>query len=82
MTVRNAESVGTKQKQFFAKYIKGGATMETERTCYCRKCIDYFKTQGYKIWVGGLAYDAEEAEEENIVCDWCEEVDDLYEVAF
>ena len=56
--------------------------METERTCYCQNCIDYLKTQGYRLFVGNLIIEAEEAEEENKPCEWCEEFNDLYEVIF
>lgn len=48
--------------------------------CYCRKCIDYLKTQGYTLFVGGIACGYEESKELNITCNFCEEFDELFKV--
>lgn len=54
-------------------------TDQTETVAMCEHCIDYFKTQGYKLLVGDEvdAWD----EDAPTTCDWCEEEGKtLYEV--
>ncbi len=45
----------------------------------CRRCIAAIRSRGEPIWVGPLEVEVDEAEEENIVCEMCEEPDDLYD---
>lgn len=45
----------------------------------CKRCIDAIKSRGEEIWVGPLRVDADEVEEENVQCELCDEVDDLYD---
>lgn len=45
----------------------------------CRNCIDAIKSRGEKIYVGPLFLGAEEVEEMGGACEWCGEIDDLYE---
>lgn len=46
----------------------------------CEYCQGEVKRNGYKLIVGDMAYSFEEAMEENIPCEICDEYDDLYEV--
>ena len=55
---------------------------DNTKACYCRKCVNYLRTQGYKIFVGDVILEYDEAIENNKRCDWCDEFDDLYEVRF
>lgn len=45
----------------------------------CKRCIESIKSRGEPIWVGPLAKDMDEAEEENVTCELCEETDNLYD---
>lgn len=45
----------------------------------CQHCIEAIRSRGERLVVLGYAMSMEEAEEEGIVCEWCEEADDLYE---
>ena len=44
----------------------------------CEHCIQAIRSRE-PIFVGPLAYSAEEAEEEGVTCDWCREIDDLFD---
>ena len=44
----------------------------------CEHCVAAIKSREL-LFVGPLVYTVEEAAEEGIVCDWCKEVDDLYD---
>lgn len=46
----------------------------------CEHCIQAIRSRGEELYVGDLEYDIDEAEEEGITCDWCDEYDDLYGV--
>lgn len=57
--------------------------MAQQKGCLlCKRCIDAIKSRGEDIWVGRLAYSCDDAEEEEKKCDWCEEIDDLYDCRF
>ena len=45
----------------------------------CEHCIQAIQSRGESLSVGPLVLSIEEAEEENVRCDWCGELDDLYE---
>ena len=45
----------------------------------CEHCIQAIQSRGESLSVGPLVLSIEEAEEENVCCDWCGEVDDLFE---
>lgn len=45
----------------------------------CKNCIDAIKTRGELIYVGPLVSDIDEDE---LICEWCEEPDTLYECKF
>ena len=55
--------------------------MKEEKWCLCQQCIDAIRSRGEQIFVGPLVFFADDIEygEEERKCDWCEEVDDLYE---
>jgi hypothetical protein len=42
-------------------------------------CIEGLESRGESVSVGDLQFDIEEAEEQEISCEWCGEVDDLYD---
>lgn len=44
----------------------------------CEHCIQAIQSRE-PLSVGPLVMSIEEAEEENVRCDWCGELDDLYE---
>lgn len=44
----------------------------------CRRCIDAIKSRGEIVYVGPQVFSVDDGEEEE-KCDWCEEVDDLYD---
>lgn len=46
----------------------------------CKHCIQAIRSRGEELYVGDMEYDIDEAEEEGITCDWCDEYDDLYGV--
>ena len=57
--------------------------MAQQKGCLlCKRCIDAIKSRGEDIWVGRLVYSCDDAEEEEKKCDWCEEIDDLYDCRF
>lgn len=43
----------------------------------CEHCILEIKSRGEKVWIGDFHNIDEEIE-----CEWCEEVDDVYECKF
>lgn len=45
----------------------------------CPHCIEGLKSRGESVKVGDLLLDIEEAEEQEVCCEWCGEVDDLYD---
>ena len=45
----------------------------------CDHCIQGIQSRGEALSVGQLVMSIEEAEEENVRCEWCGELDDLYE---
>jgi len=47
----------------------------------CQRCIETIKSRGEIIYVGPRVFDATDIEygEEPQKCDWCGEVDDLYD---
>lgn len=55
--------------------------MDTTKWHLCEKCISYLKSRGTKLYKGDLVFSADDTEygEEEQKCDWCEEVNDLYE---
>lgn len=55
--------------------------MREEKWCLCQNCIDAIKSRGEPIYVGTKIFSADDIEygEEEKKCQWCEEVDDLYE---
>lgn len=53
--------------------------MEHEGWWLCRHCIDAIRSRGEVVFVGPLAMDIDEAEETETCCEWCGEIDDLYE---
>ena len=48
----------------------------------CEHCIAAIRSRGERVYDGGFFMDADEAEESGITCEWCDEVDDLYECTF
>lgn len=46
----------------------------------CKYCIEELKSRGEAVYISDMVLTAEEAEEENTPCEWCNEHDDLYEV--
>ena len=49
----------------------------------CRRCIDNLKSRGERVFIGSLAKSVDDAkwdDEPEPHCEWCDEVDDLYEV--
>lgn len=44
----------------------------------CPHCIQVIRSRE-PLYVGPLAFSAEDAEEEGVTCDWCGEIDDLYD---
>lgn len=44
----------------------------------CKRCIDAIKSRGEIVYVGPQVFIIDDDEEEE-KCDWCEEVDDLYD---
>lgn len=52
--------------------------MAKEKWLLCRRCIDAIKSRGEIVYVGPQAYDCTYDDEEK-VCEWCEEEDDLFE---
>lgn len=55
--------------------------MREEKWCLCQNCIDAIKSRGEPIYVGTKIFSVDDIEygEEEKKCQWCEEVDDLYE---
>lgn len=45
----------------------------------CEHCIEEIRSRGDYVVVGEMKYSAEEAEEMDIKCDWCDEYEDLYD---
>ena len=45
----------------------------------CSYCQQELKSRGVKIWIGEQICDCDEAMEEDIPCEWCDEYDDLWE---
>ena len=45
----------------------------------CDHCIDYLRSRGERVFKGPLALDIDEAELAERSCEWCGEVDDLYD---
>ena len=50
-----------------------------ERVLLCDYCIQGIQSHGENVWVGREAYDYGEAGEENVCCEWCKEIDTLYD---
>lgn len=45
----------------------------------CQRCIDAIRSRGEIIYVGPVIVDYDVANEENITCELCDEIDDLYD---
>ena len=47
----------------------------------CKRCIEAIKSRGEIVYVGPQVFDIDDIDygEEKQKCDWCEEVDDLYD---
>ena len=52
--------------------------MEDKRICLCKNCIEAIRSRGEKVWVGSEI----ETEDEELVCEWCEYEDILYDCRF
>ena len=52
-----------------------------DRFCLCERCIEAIRSRGEKVFVGEIVFDTSDLEygEQERKCEWCEEVDDLYE---
>ena len=56
-----------------------------KKMCLCRYCIEEMVSRGEKIRGIRTLFDGspylymDEAEEQGIACEWCDEFDDLYE---
>lgn len=46
----------------------------------CEHCIEELRSRGELVGVYEMRYTADECEENDVVCEWCEEADDLYTV--
>ncbi len=44
----------------------------------CQHCIQAVRSRE-PLYVGPTVFSTEEAEEEGVACEWCGEVDDLYD---
>lgn len=47
----------------------------------CKNCIEEIKSRGEIVYVGPQVFSIDDVDygEEEEKCDWCEEVDDLYD---
>ena len=53
-----------------------------KRILLCAYCIDAIRSRGESVYQGELDMDAGAAEETGTTCEWCDEIDDLYECLF
>lgn len=45
----------------------------------CKHCIQAIRSHGEKVFKGPMLMDIDEAERTETSCEWCGEVDDLYQ---